>query len=129
MRWGTVALVAVAFVLAVPATAAAATRYVAKGGADAPGCTNPGSPSLTISYAVPQANGGDTIQIGPGIFTESGETSKPLTFVGAGAGTLDGIPYSTLIRGLQGTNDPGEPGLELHGGGALRALRIEGGTG
>ena len=58
-----------------------------------------GSPCATITYAVGQANGGDTIQIGPGTFVESVPTDKVLTFVGAGGGTLDGIPAVTVIQG------------------------------
>ncbi len=122
-----VALIAMAIV--VPSSADAETRFVAKGGVDSPGCTNPGAPCETVPYAVGQSASGDTIQIGPGIFVGSIETAKTLTFVGAGGGTLDGIPGTTVIRGTPGENFDGATGLELEGGGALRSLRVEGGKG
>src|SRR5262245_49079591 len=104
MRWGAAAVAAAALVLLFAAAAAAETLFVAKGGVDAPGCTNSGAPCLTISYAVGQATGGDTIQIGPGIYTDAVETSKPLTLIGAGAGTFEGIPAATRIIGPNGNN-------------------------
>ena len=120
---------AIAFVLLFTAAASAETRYVAYGGADSPGCTNSGSPCATITYAIGQANGGDTIQIGPGTFKESIQTDKVLTFVGAGSGTLDGIPALTVIQGPAGTTGNGATALELPNGGTLRSLRAEGGRG
>ena len=111
------------------AAASAETRYVAKGGVDSPGCTNSGAPCASIIYAVGQANGGDTIQIGPGTFVESVPTDKVLTFVGAGGGTLDGIPAVTVIRGPAGTTGTGATALELPNGGTVRSLRAEGGKG
>ena len=117
-----------ALVLALPVTAAAETRYVAKGGVDAPGCTSPGAPCASIEYAVGQADGGDTIQIGPGTFVESVETNKVLSFNGAGAGTLGGIPATTTIRGSV-ESFAGQPALSLPNGGSVSSLRAEGGTG
>ena len=119
----------VAFVLAFAAAAAAETRYVALGGADSPGCANSGAPCATITYAVGQASGGDTIQIGPGTFKEAVQTDKVLTFVGAGGGTLDGIPALTVIQGPAGTTGAGATALELPNGGTVRSLRAEGGKG
>ena len=129
MRWGTAVLAATAFVLMFAAAASAETRYVAKGGVDSPGCTNSGAPCASIVYAVGQANGGDTIQIGPGTFVESVPTDKVLTFVGAGGGTLDGLPAVTVIRGPAGTTGTGATALELPNGGTVRSLRAEGGKG
>ena len=120
---------AAAFVFLFTAVASAETRYVAKGGADSPGCANSGSPCATIVYAVGQANNGDTIQIGPGLFQESVQTDKVLTFAGAGSGTLDGIPAVTVIRGPAGTTGPGSTALELPNGGTVTSLRVEGGKG
>ena len=111
------------------AAASAETRYVAKGGVDSPGCTNSGAPCASIVYAVGQANGGDTIQIGPGTFVESVPTDKVLTFVGAGGGTLDGLPAVTVIRGPAGTTGTGATALELPNGGTVGSLRAEGGKG
>ena len=128
MRWGTAVLAAVALVLAFPVTAAAETRYVADGGVDSPGCANPGAPCASVPYAVSQAGGGDTIQIGPGLFVGSVKATQSLSFVGAGGGTLD-IAGATVIRGDDGSNSAGSPALELLGGGVVRSLRAQGGRG
>jgi hypothetical protein len=109
--------------------AAAETRYVAKGGSDAPSCTNPGAPCATVNYAVVQAVDGDTIQIGPGFFVESVSTGKTLDLVGTGGGSFDGLPASTTLSGPSGTTGPGSPALQLQGGGAVRSMRVEGGSG
>jgi hypothetical protein len=124
-----VAAIAAAAAVA-PAAASAATRYVAKtGGSDSSDCTNPGAPCLTIGYAVTQATDGDTIQIAPGAYVESVNTEKILTFIGAGSGTLDGIPATTLIRGPAIPGSAGSPALDLSHGGDVRLLRAEGGKG
>jgi hypothetical protein len=128
MRWGAALAAALALVLGLPVTAAAATRYVAKGGADAPGCTSSGAPCATINYAVGQANDGDTIQIGPGTFVETVATNKVLSFNGAGAGTLGGIPATTTVRGSV-ESFAGQPALSLPNGGSVSSLRAQGGTG
>lgn len=113
-----------------PAVASAATHYVAKtGSSDSGDCTNPGAPCLTIGYAVLQATDGDTIQIGPGAYVESIDTEKVLTFIGAGSGTLDGIPATTLIRGPLAPGADGAPAMVLPHGGEVRSLRAEGGKG
>jgi hypothetical protein len=129
LRWSIRVLVVVALALVLPAAASAETRYVAKGGTDAPGCTNPGAPCGTINYAVGQANGGDTIQIGPGSFTESVIADKALAFVGAGGGALGGNPAATTIVGPAGNHTDGFPAFELRAGGTLQALRAVGGHG
>jgi hypothetical protein len=113
-----------------PAIADAATRFVAKGGSDiANNCTNSGAPCATIAQAVVQAGEGDTIQIGAGTYTERVETAKALTFIGAGAGTVDGIPALTVVRGPAGSGGDGSPALVLQNGGNVNALRAEGGKG
>jgi hypothetical protein len=118
-----------ASLLVLPSAVHAEVRYVAKGGSDVPGCTSPGAPCATVNYAVGQAGGGDTIQIGAGTYTESVDTEKVLTFIGAGGGTLAGIPAATLIRGLTAPGAAGAPALELFHGGEVRSLRAEGGQG
>jgi hypothetical protein len=112
-----------------PSDVDAAVRYVAKGGSDSPACTSPATPCATVNYAVGQAVTGDTIQIGAGTYVESIDTEKVLTFIGAGGGTLDGIPAATLIRGLTAPGAAGTPALELFHGGEVRSLRAEGGQG
>jgi hypothetical protein len=129
MRPSSAGAFALAMALILPSAAAAETRYVAKAGVDAPGCTSPGAPCGSIVYAVGQAVSGDTIQIGVGTFVESVETDKVLAFVGAGGGTLDGIPAVTTIQGPDGSNAGGLPGLVLHGGGSVGSMRVVGGKG
>ena len=109
-------MAAIALVLALPAAAPAETRYVAKGGSTHQ-LHELGPPCATITHAAGQAANGDTIQIGPGIYTESVPTDKVLTFIGAGGGTLDGLPAVTLIRGPAGPTGTGSPALELPNGG------------
>ena len=100
----------------------AETRYVAKTGSDASGCTNPGAPCLTVGFAVGQAVDGDTIQIGPGTYNEAVSTEKVLTFAGAGGGSLPGSPGATVIQGPAGAaNQFGKTALELRRGGTVRA--------
>jgi hypothetical protein len=131
MRWGLAALVAAVLGLALPTSAIAATRYVAKpGGVDAPDCTNSAAPCATIGYAVGQAAPGDTIQIGPGFFEESVTANVALTFVGAGGGSLIANPGGTTIRAPDaGVNISGANGLTLPAGGAVRSMRVQGGDG
>jgi hypothetical protein len=119
----------IALAILVPASADADTRFVASGGVDAPGCTDAGAPCATLPYAVGQSTSGDRIQIGPGNFVGSVETIKTLTFVGAGSGSLDGMPGMTVIRGTPGSGGPASPALELETGGAVRSLQIEAGDG
>ena len=128
MRWSLAAVVAVA--LGVFTTDAfAETRFVAKGGSDAAGCTDAGSPCATIGYAVGQAASGDTIQIGPGFFEESVTANVELAFVGGGGGSLIGNPGGTTIQAPVGNNAIGPAGLKLPAGGAVRSLRVQGGDG
>jgi hypothetical protein len=120
----------IALVLCLSGTASAATRFVEKtGSSDSGDCADAANPCATIMYAVGQAANGDTIQIGPGAFTEEVNTDKPLTFVGAGAGHLPGPPAATVILGPAGTNSAGHPAMSLPSGVTVRALRAQGGSG
>jgi hypothetical protein len=131
MRWSLAAVVAAVLALGLPTGAVAATRYVAKsGGVDAPDCTNSAAPCATVAYAVGQAAPGDTIQIGPGTFEESVTANVPLTFVGAGGGSLLGNPGGTTIRAPNaGLNADGANGMTLPAGGTVRSIRVQGGDG
>jgi hypothetical protein len=119
--------------LGATAAHAASTRFVAtagNGGNDNSGsnvCTNPASPCLTIQNAVAHASGGDTVQIGPGIFPEAVSTSTALSFVGAGAGTADSFdPSSDTAIDAGGT---GSPGLTVSNAQvSVQGLRIRGGV-
>jgi hypothetical protein len=130
MRLSLAVLFAAALGLALPTGAIAETRYVAKGGSDAPGCASSGAPCATIGYAVGQAGSGDTIQIGPGIFQEAVTANAPLVFVGAGGGSLIANPGGTTIRAPDaGSNATGLNGLTLAAGGAVRSMQVQGGEG
>jgi hypothetical protein len=128
MRWSIAGLV-VALVCLFPDGSLAATRFVANGGLDNTDCTNSGAPCATVAHAAEVASNGDTVQIAAGVYSESVETGKVLTFTGAGGGTLDGIPAATLIRGPAGSGSSGSPALVLTNGGTVRSLRAQGGAG
>ncbi|HLN15708.1 MAG TPA: hypothetical protein VK277_03040 [Acidimicrobiales bacterium] len=75
-----------AVLFAVPAGAVGTTLYVASTGTDTGNCQSMASPCATIGYALSQGSANDTIDVGPGTFTE--ETlvmSYPVTINGAGA--------------------------------------------
>lgn len=61
-------------------------RYVESVGVDTGNCDNPDYPCMTISYAVLQAESGDTILISEGIFTEPDGIiiEKSIVLLGAG---------------------------------------------
>ena len=103
--------------LAVPSAAQAAVRCVPVTG---PGCT---SSHATIAAAVTAAAPtGDTIKIAAGTYGESISTTKSLSFVGAGAGTLGSAAGATVIA------PPSGSAFNLSRGGSLRALRAVGAT-
>ena len=118
-----------ALALVAPSVAAAADWYVSNAGSDAHTCNSPTAADacLTVQHvAGAVAGSGDTIHIGPGIFTEGvSAATKQLAFIGAGAGAPDGFNSSsdTLIRAQ--SNDVA---LRMQGGGTVRGLRLEGGS-
>jgi hypothetical protein len=82
------------------------------------------------SDPIGQAAAGDTIQIGPGTFEESVIATVPLTFVGAGGGSLLGNPGGTTIRAPDaGLNTSGANGMTLPAGGTVRSMRVQAGDG
>src|SRR3954452_19056671 len=131
MRRSVAVLVVAVLALAVPAAATAATRYVEKSGSDALNdCTNQQAPCAHVQYAVGQAAPGDTIQVGPGTFTESVTANVPLTFVGAGGGSLLANPGGTTIQPPgAGLNADGANGMTLPAGGTVRSMRVQGADG
>jgi len=66
------------FGVATPASATGNTLYVASAGSDTGDCTSSASPCATISYAVSQASGGDTIYVS-GTIEETVTVDIPLT--------------------------------------------------
>ncbi len=102
------ALVACIAVLVTGAAAAdAATRLVAAGGTDAGDCTV--SACATVQYAIDQSVATDTVDIGPGTFTSTGNTvSTPnLTVQGAGVDTtfVEGAAAGNLMFNLLAGSD------------------------
>jgi len=63
---------------------AATTRNVSPSGHDAGTCTS--SPCKTITYALSQANAGDTIKAAPGSYHETVDIEKAVNLIGSGAG-------------------------------------------
>jgi nitrous oxidase accessory protein NosD len=85
---------------AVPAAAAAQTRYVATTGSDGTDpvndCTVQAQPCRTIAHAVGEAAAGDTVSVAAGTYPEAVAISKSITVTGAG-------PAATLVTGNRAT--------------------------
>ena len=80
-------LVAMAALLAVPASALGATRYAAPGGGEAEPCLQ--AAPCSLAYAIEFAEGGDEVRVGPGTYSVAKTISanEPLTVRGvAGPG-------------------------------------------
>jgi hypothetical protein len=110
-----IAVVALLLTVGAAAAQAATTRYVstpAHGGNDNSGantCASSATPCATIGQAVSKASSGDTIRIGPGQFSEAvSATTKALTFIGAGSGTVTAYNSATETEiDATTTNKPG----------------------
>ena len=81
MRIAGLALAACACLMAVGTTAAAATLWTSNVGSDSGGCGTSAAPCRSISQAIDNANGGDTIWVGPGHY---GDVNGDGTFTGPG---------------------------------------------
>ena len=118
------AVLAVVLVLAVPASADAATRFVDLSGNDLAGandCLNSALPCRTIKHAATQAATGDTVDVGPGTFVEGQiVVNKPMTFQGEGAG-------NTVVNG-QSAPSGGFAGLFLINTPSVGDIAIDGFT-
>jgi hypothetical protein len=127
------AALAVALVLASPATAA--TRFVDDGGNDNGGantCLSAALPCKTVGQAVTSAVANDTVQIGPGAYSESvtAPGTKPLAFVGPAAGpgpAPPGGPDPAVHATIASAG--AAPALHLQGGGSVTNLRLKGADG
>ena len=127
------AALAVALALASPATAA--TRFVDDGGNDGGGantCLNALLPCKTVGQAVTSAVANDTVQLGPGAYSESvfAPGNKPLAFVGPAAGpgpAPPGAPDPAVHATI--TSAGAAPALHLQGGGSVTNLRLKGADG
>lgn len=122
-RTGLVATIAAALLLIAPAAASATDRFVATTGSNSANpCTSSAAPCATINQAVTvSATSGDTIHIGPGTYPEAINTSKAISFVGAGSGTVSDATGATVVDGSP------TPAFTLGGGGSLSDLRAIGG--
>ena len=87
----------IALVMTAAAGAAATTRYVSPTGTDAGDCT--ASPCGTITYAVGQANAGDTVSVASGTYAESVSVTKTLTLIGHDA-TIDAAGQTSPPNGV-----------------------------
>jgi hypothetical protein len=115
-------MAAAALLLLTPAMASATHRYVSKSGTDTGACTTTLTTCLTVGYAVSVSNpSGDTIEIGPGTYAGAINTSRSISFLGAGAGTVGDATGATVIDGSP------DPAFTLTGGGVLSSLRAVGG--
>lgn len=66
------------------APAPADQLYVAQDGDDANDCRSPQTPCATIGAAIALAAGGDTVNVGPGTYTDTLTIDRDLTIIGAG---------------------------------------------
>jgi len=119
MRARALAPLVAAATLALPAAAQAAVRCVGTSGGD---CTT--THANTADALAAAVDGVDTIRFGPGTF-DPVNTTKVLTFVGAGAGTPDSAAGATVLQ----ATTVGDPGMGLLSGGTVRTLRAVGGPG
>ena len=118
-----VALVAGTLGAASPAWGAGAHWYVSTTGSGS-ACTQ-GSPCALIATAIGNATDDDTIHIGPGTFTTPIDTTKRLTFIGAGEGALTSTsPATDTFIDIPGEGD--SPALWLRGGGTVMHMRLRG---
>ena len=89
-------------VVATPALAAGATRYVRTTGTDAGNCTIQASPCRTITYGISQMAGGDTLIVGNGTYTSTTNVNA-IKYVPSGNAGSDGTPgtaddvYTTVM--------------------------------
>ena len=82
---------------------AASIRKVGNAGSDSGDCIT--NTCKTIGYALTQAAAGDTITVGPGLYTESLSITKTVTLIGNGA-TIDGTGNDNAIL-IQGADTAG----------------------
>jgi hypothetical protein len=120
------AVIALVHVIALAGVAGAEIRYVEVGGSDWSDCTL--VPCGGIRHAIVQANAGDTIIIGPGVFVESSSIviQKALTIQGSGPGSTvvkPSISAHTFVVGSLPGSDGGKSnyhvtikGLEIREG-------------
>lgn len=134
IRFCGIAIVAIAgaALLAAPAVASADDYYVGTGGADSNDCTTSATACSTITGALGKAtdaDGADTIHVGPGEFTESfsvSDSDDGVTIEGAGSGSdlttathLLDLPSSTgRVANL------GAVGITEPTGVTLRGMRV-----
>jgi regulation of enolase protein 1 (concanavalin A-like superfamily) len=100
----------------------AQTRYVSTAGADVGDCSLPGSPCLTITYAIGQGVAGDVIVVAAGTYNGPVTINKELTLNGANAAN-SGCGTRSAESVLQGSftigaNNVTIAGFEVTGTGA-----------
>lgn len=119
-----------AVILAAPAPAAAADRYVDDSGANVGSCTSPAQPCWSLDWAIGQSTTGDVIHVGGGSYGPAGNlaggvslrrsdfappnTSGPAIVNGASA------PAATVLPGAEREIS----GLTLRGGAAIASATL-----
>jgi hypothetical protein len=126
MRWPA-AMLAACLSLALPAVADAAIRCVGISGPECDAVYPAIGSDSAAGSAVNAAAVGDTIRIGPGVYTEEVSTAKELHFVGAGAGTLDSFDPASQTRIVGPDGFGGRTALLLRGGGSVASMQTVGG--
>ncbi|PHI18670.1 hypothetical protein CEQ90_16965, partial [Lewinellaceae bacterium SD302] len=96
--------------------------FVDPAGADVGNCSMPGSPCLTIGYAVSQAMAGGTVEVAAGTYNENVNIDKSLTLQGTGNPTVQGSDVSLgTFQVLPNVNDVTIDGFTLIGFDAANA--------
>ncbi len=100
----------------IPGIVNAQDRYVSTTGTNAGDCSNPGSPCLTISYAIGQAVSSDNIHVEAGTYNENVQINKSVNLLGAPGTIVVGSPGALGTFWINSnTNDVSINGFELIG--------------
>lgn len=111
-RWAQ-GLFVLLWMLVLPSLVSGQNRYVSTSGTDAGSCNLPGSPCLTIGYAMGQAVAGDNINVAAGTYNENVNINKQVNLIGAGSastivqGSYPGITGTFLLNNISNVSISG----------------------